>query len=282
MSRVQIEIFLGTLLVLATGALLIVYGLGEEERMARVEREQLGRKIEVGADLFDNNCKDCHGIQGEGVPGYCPPLNDKFFFTERLKEVGWSGSLEDFIVATVSSGRMTSTRPELYVGQGFPAMPPWSEEYGGPLREDQIRNIAAFVLNWESTAPDRRAEGAQLAGPPVGTDITIALPEGDPGNGEALATAKGCVACHISAPTGPGWAASDSLPGIGERAALRFEQADYTGNSANAGQYLLESIVLPKAYVVENYPDNLMPTTFGSTLTAQDAADLIAYMLTFK
>src|SRR3990172_12488733 len=133
MSRVQIEITLGALLVLVTGALLVVYGLGEEERMERLEREQQARAIEVGAELFEL-CKDCHGIQGEGVPGLCPPLNDKFFFTERMKEVGWSGSVEDYIVATVSGGRMTSTRPERYAGQGLPAMPGWPEDYGGPLR----------------------------------------------------------------------------------------------------------------------------------------------------
>ncbi|HLA97682.1 MAG TPA: c-type cytochrome [Anaerolineales bacterium] len=281
MSRVQIEIFLGTLLVLVTGALLVVYGLGEEERMALLEREQQARAIEVGAELYDINCDECHGPQGEGVLGLCPPLNDKYFFAERMKEVGWSGSLEDYIVATVSSGRMTSTRPEQYAGQGVPAMPAWSEDYAGPLRADQIRNIAAFIMNWESTAPDRREEGV-LAGPPVGTDITISLPVGDPANGEPLATAKGCVGCHVSTATGPAWAPSGSTPGMAERAALRIAQADYTGSATDAGQYLLESIVSPKAYVVEGYLDTLMPTTFGSTLTAQDAADIIAYMLTFK
>lgn len=281
MSRVQIEIFLGTLLVLATGVLMVVYGLGEEARMARLEQEQHGRAIEVGAELFDNNCDDCHGPQGEGVPGLCPPLNDKYFFTNRMKEVGWSGSLEDYIVATISSGRLISTRPELYAGQGAPAMPAWSEDYDGPMRADQIRNLAAFIMNWESTAPDRGA-GPQLSGPPVGADITIALPEGDPLNGEALAKAKGCVGCHVSTSTGPAWAASASSLAMGERAALRFDQADYAGAATTPSQYLLESIVAPKVFVVEGYLDTLMPGNFASTMTAQDAADIIAFMLTFK
>jgi len=98
MSRVQLEISLGILLVLATGMILIFYGLGEEERMALLERQQHGQAIEVGAGLFDNNCSGCHGPQGEGIPGLCPPLNDKYFFSNRLKDVGWSGSLEDYIV----------------------------------------------------------------------------------------------------------------------------------------------------------------------------------------
>jgi len=122
----------------------------------------------VGAELFEINCSGCHGKQGEGIPGLCPPLNDKYFFESRLSDVGWSGTLEDYIVATVASGRLNSTRPKLYAGQGTPAMPAWSEEFAGPLREDQIRSIATFVLNWEPTAPDRSV--APVApGPGFGT-----------------------------------------------------------------------------------------------------------------
>lgn len=281
MSRVNIEITLGIILVLLTGIFIVTYGIQEQQRMGEFALQQQAQAIEVGADLFDNNCSGCHGKQGEGIPGLCPPLNDRYFFDQRIKDVGWSGSLEDYIVATVSSGRLNSTRPEQYAGQGTPAMPAWSDNYGGPLREDQIRNIAAFVLNWQSTAPDRGQEPV-LAGPPVGTDITVELPEGDAVNGEALANSKGCVGCHVSTTTGPAWAASGDNPGIGDRAALRIGQPDYNGNATTPEQYLLESIVQPNAYVVNGYPENLMPGNYGQTLTAQDAADLIAYLKTIK
>jgi mono/diheme cytochrome c family protein len=132
MSRTQIEITIGILLVLVTGTFMIVYGLNEPTRMAQFEKEQSGRSIEVGADLFDTNCKGCHGPQGEGTPGLCPPLNDKHFFTGRLPR--WAGRfVEDHIVATVSSGRLVSTAKAL-PGNGAPAMPAWSDHYGGPLR----------------------------------------------------------------------------------------------------------------------------------------------------
>ncbi len=281
MSRVQLEISLGILLVLATGTILIYQGLLEEERMARFEEQQRAQAIEVGAELFDINCKGCHGPQGEGTPGLCPPLNDKYFFTDRLKDVGWSGSIEDYIVATVASGRLTSTRPELYPGNVRPAMPAWSEQYGGPLREDQIRFIAAFVANWEATAPDRQLAPV-LAGPPVGTDITQELPAGDVVKGEALASSQGCIGCHVAGPTGPPWNPTADQPGIGDRAAARLTQSDYSGNAATPEQYLLESIVNPAAYLVPGYETVLMPGTYGQTITAQDAADLIAYLLTVK
>ncbi len=280
MSRLQLEISLGILLTLATGTILIYYGLNEEERMARFERQQQAQAIEVGVELYDINCKGCHGPQGEGTLGLAPPLNDRYFFTQRLQDVGWSGSLEDYIVATVSSGRLVSTRPETYPGQGRPAMPAWSEQYGGPLRVDQIRSIAAFIMNWRSTAPERQAP--TLAGPPVGTDIQQQLPQGDAKKGEALATAQGCVGCHITTTVGPAWLPSGGQPGIGERAQTRFTQPDYTGKATSAEQYLLESIVSPNAYVVNGFAPNLMPAIYAQTLTAQDVADLIAYLLTLK
>ena len=152
MNRVQIEIFLGTFLIALTGAILLYVGLNEETRMAEFEDYQAAQQIEVGAELFEINCRGCHGLKAEGIAGLAPPLNDAHFFTQRLQEVGWQGSLEDYIIATISTGRQVSTRPELYPGSGSPAMPTWSERFGGPLRDDQIQALAAFIMNYEATA----------------------------------------------------------------------------------------------------------------------------------
>lgn len=279
--RIQIEILLGTLLVLATSLIIVIYGLNEEERMGEASAAAVAHQIEVGAELFDQQCSRCHGTQGLGIQGLCPPLNDRNFFDNRLTEVGWAGSLEDYIVATASSGRLTSTRPTLYPGQGAPSMPAFGDQFGGPLREDQIRAIAQYVMNWESTA--ELVEVAEAPeGPTVGTDITVELPEGNAENGEALSVSLGCTACHVDAPTGPPWFPTAEFPqGIGTRAVERLTQDDYTGEATTPEQYLLESIVLPQAHLVQNYA-NIMPQNYGDQLTPQDAADLIAYLLTIK
>lgn len=280
MSRVNVEIFLGIILVLITGGMLIAYGLNEPTRMAEAAESQNAQAIEVGAYLFDTNCKGCHGVQGEGVPGLAPALNDQHFFTGRLKEVGWAGAQEDYIISTVAGGRLASTRPELYAGAGSPAMPAWSDRFGGPLRDDQIRDIAAFIMNWEATAPVREVSPT-LAGPPVGTDILQELPAGDAANGEALATSKGCTGCHVATNTGPAWFPDGGQPGIGDRAATRLTDAGYEGQATTPEQYLLESIVNPSAYLVTGFQP-VMPANYGQTLTAQEVADLIAYMLSIK
>jgi len=284
MTRVQIEITIGIILVLATSLIVLFYGLGEEDRMAEYALAHEAQAVEVGAELFEAQCSRCHGTQGLGIPGLCPPLNDRNFFDNRMGEVGWQGTIEDYIVATASSGRLTSTRPQLYPGEGVPAMPSFHENFGGPLREDQIRSIATFIMNWEATA--EVVEVAEVTGPAegeaIGTDINQEMPEGDPAAGEALAESLGCTACHVAAPTGPAWFPNEEFPTpISERAAERIEDPNYTGSATTPEQYLLESIIQPGAYIVTGYTD-IMPHTYSDTLTPQDVADLIAYMLTIE
>lgn len=279
--RVQIEIFLGTVFTILAAGLILIAGLNEDQRMADWETQANARSIELGADLYAQACAGCHGPQGKGVPGLCPPLNDKNFFTNRLDETGWSGSLEDYIISTISAGRLASTRPDQYVGNGRPAMPSWSEEYGGPFRPDEIQNIADYILNWREeamAAPDVSVPVVEG----VGADISVSLPEGDAARGEVMAATLGCAACHISVLVGPAWLPSDTQAGIGTRAEERFAQADYTGNATSAQQYMLESIVLPNVYVVDGYNANIMPPNYADTVTAEQAADLIAYLLSLK
>lgn len=280
MTRVQIEIFIGTVFILATSLVILIYGINEQDRMADYELDQRARAIEEGAELFESQCSRCHGTQGLGIPGLCPPLNDRYFFDQRLQDISWSGSMEDFIVATASSGRLVSTRPQLFPGEGTPAMPSFSQSFGGPLREDQVRNIATFIMNWEQTATMVEIPEVPL-GETVGTDITKELPAGDIARGETVANRLACTACHIAAPTGPAWLAG-AEPGIGTRAGTRFTQADYQGSAQSAEQYLFESVVQTNAYVVPGFADNLMPATYGTQLTDQDMADLIAYLLSLE
>jgi len=281
MSRINLQILLGALMILVTSVVVLFYGLNEEQRMAEAVHIQQARAIEQGAALFEAQCSRCHGTQGLGIPSLCPPLNDRYFFDQRLKDVGWSGTQEDYIVATVSSGRLASTRPGQFPGQGTPAMPAFSDNYGGPLRDDQVRNLAAFIMNWSETATEVVVP-TPPTGPVVGTDITKELPEGDATAGETLATSLGCTACHITTPTGPAWLPSGDTPGIGERATTEYTQPEYTGKASSPEQYLFEAIVDPNVFVVSGFASGLMPPNYGATLTDQNMADLIAYLQSLK
>lgn len=272
-------IILGTLSFVVFMVVLAVAGINEPQRMETYTTAFSSRNIEEGAALFDSSCRTCHGPQGKGVEGLAPAINTAAMFNgERLEEVGFAGTVEDYLEGTISAGRPVPSE-----GTNYPQrMPTWSQAYGGPMRQDQIKNLVAFIMNWEqralaeAEAPPPPAEGV------VGTDITVQLPEGDPQEGERLASSLGCAACHVLADVGPGWPPSEDSPGIGDRAGTRFEQANYTGSATSAEQYLLESVVQPNAFVVAGYESGVMPTTFGDRLSKQDAADLIAYMLSLR
>lgn len=280
MARVQTAIILGIITILVTAGMILIYGIQENQRMADYEQVFLGRSIERGAEYFSTYCSRCHGTQGLGIQGLCPPLNDRKFFDNRMKEVGWSGTLKEYIIATASSGRAVSTRPQLYPGQGIPAMPSFSDQFGGPLQGSQIVDIANYISNWESTASVIEVPEAP-AGPTVGTDIKSELPEGNAENGQALTVTYACTACHIDAPTGPAWLATADQPGVGDRAATRYTEPDYTGQAATPAQYLFEAIAAPGVYLVPGF-QNIMPGTYATQLSPQDMADIIAYLLTLK
>lgn len=100
---------------------------------------------------------------------------------------------------------------------------------------------------------------------------------GDPDNGRTLFQTFypqanfACNTCHLADSEaqliGPG------LLNIGERAAARVE-----GQSAE--EYIRNSILHPSDYVVEGYPDMLMPQVYGDIFTDDEIDDLIAYLFT--
>ncbi len=125
---------------------------GMEKRAADLN----GREVEAGADLYGQYCYSCHGKRGEGIPQLAPAINRKDLFDgRREKEIGWSGSVEGFLKNTIAGGRPVQSRPDLYAAH----MPTWSQEFGGPMRPDQIDSLVAFVLNWQDQSPEVNAWG---------------------------------------------------------------------------------------------------------------------------
>ncbi len=121
----------------------------------------------------------------------------------------------------------------------------------------------------EHAAPDDNAKA-----------IEAALAAGNVENGMAVFTAQhttasgnwACSTCHSVSPDGariigPGlWNVSIHGPGHVE--------------GQTAVDYIHQSIVDPSAYIVPEYPDNLMPKDWGTVLTEQELNDVIAYLLT--
>ncbi|MBX3049663.1 MAG: c-type cytochrome [Anaerolineales bacterium] len=268
MKRIQLEIVLGTLLVLLTTAMVVVLGFREPQRLEQYVVQQRAELIEFGATVFTNNCTSCHGSLGQGVAGVAPSLRDEHFFTERLAEVGWQGGLEDYIISVVTTGRQISTRPQLYVGMTGqpPVMPTWSEKFGGPLRDDQIRAVAAFIMNFEPYAL-----GLVPTAVPLGPVVDESTPEG---RGQVVFAAQGCTACHAISGLSTG-NVGPVLDGLASR-------AGNTVAGLSAEEYIHQSIVDPNAYIVPGFAEGIMPQNFAELMSEDQLNDLVAFLLTLE
>ena len=130
---------------------------------------------------------------------------------------------------------------------------------------------AAPATAADSGASDSSGADSEFAGVPEG--VAALIPSADVARGEQLTLQNACIGCHNLNPdlpmAGPTW------HNVAETAATRVE-----GESAPA--YLYNSIVHPNDYVVEGYAPGVMIQTYGDTLSDQDLADIIGYLLTLK
>jgi len=200
--------------------------------------------------------------------------------------LGWNGTQEDLIITTLIHGRPTS-------GSYWPAaMPAWSQRAGASMRDDQLTDLSSYILNWDKgdgwTVEDLLAVkqfgkipgegGPAIEIVPAGMDVTgiiTAIADGgivgDPVNGQALYETRrlGCSGCHYAGGSGP------IYDGVYERVVNeRLTLPQFAGYSVE--QYLIESIVMPSAYMVEGYAG--MPANFGERLDLQNIADMVEYM----
>jgi mono/diheme cytochrome c family protein len=101
-----------------------------------------------GAQLYALNCEVCHGENGEGRVG------------ANLARP-WSSVRPDLrIKAVIESG----------VEDSF--MPPWSQEQGGPLSDQDINDITAYILTWSGTETEPEAQTPSI-GPLTGWPVWV-------------------------------------------------------------------------------------------------------------
>ena len=97
-----------------------------------------GTSLEVGQELFERNCAACHGQFGEGGPNPARPRD---------------------IIAPISTSEYLKTRDDFtlqaIISQGQPnlGMSPFGSANGGPLEDDEIMAILAYMRSWEANPP---------------------------------------------------------------------------------------------------------------------------------
>ncbi|MBI3648386.1 MAG: cytochrome c [Actinobacteria bacterium] len=109
-----------------------VYLAVEKTRRAEALTAQDAALVSAGHQLWSLNCAACHCVNGEGVDA--PALNSQEFLT---------GASDQQIHGIVAGG-VPGTE-----------MPAWWNEYGGPLTDQQIEDLVAYVRSWQKNAPSR-------------------------------------------------------------------------------------------------------------------------------
>lgn len=263
--RIQTQILWGLVTALALLACLVVVWAGEPARIQRQQQVQHALAIQNGADLYYDNCRTCHGDQGEGIGQLGPELNGKNYFSQRLAEVGWLDTLEAYTYATIAQGRLMATRP-MYAGNTSTAvMVPWLEAYGGSLRPDQISDLTAFVANWEATATGRL------------TLPVLEIPKTNLSDPRLIERGRAvypqhCGSCH----TLRGFVtASQKGPDLSQIG--RIAESRVAGLSAE--EYIRESFLVPNAFIVEGYDPQSLGYHCGGIMRVSDLDAVVAFLL---
>ncbi|WP_181197175.1 c-type cytochrome [Enhygromyxa salina] len=136
----------------------------ESETGAEADTETGGQTPEErGAALYSSYCGFCHGDEGQGYAAdNATALNNQEFL--RLAD-------EDFLAAAIRYGRPGTT------------MSAWGEVKAGPLSDDDIADLVAFIKSWQTV------EDAEV------DDYAIA-PDSSTLRGETYYGVFGCEDCH--------------------------------------------------------------------------------------
>jgi mono/diheme cytochrome c family protein len=204
---------IGLVLTLLVIISLGIYWNAEEDRLAHAAREFTNERISRGRAIYNEQCVSCHGAQGEGGVG--PALNNRTVLKNTLDSVFFS---------VIRSG-VPSTQ-----------MPAWSVNFGGPLTDEDVRDVVAFIRAWEPTAPE-------IA--PV-----VFTPDAARG---ALLFSGTCAVCH-----GENGAGTDKAPKLNDVARLNSLDDDWYRGVIRSGR-----------------PAKGMPT-WGTVLSPNQVEDLIA------
>lgn len=285
----QVKVVIGTIAFMLTMIILGYAALREPERLEHFTHAREGRTIETGAKIYYDNCATCHGVNAEAAECYdaagnsitCQglALNNYFLVCgdapARLEQTLFEGTKEQFVERTIAAGRSGTV------------MVPWSESFGGPFRDDQVKDVAAYVLNFENEAFCAE-EPVTFDWPETVDDLLVLESEeftaaaGDAENGAALYQSYACNGCHgniddASSATGTG-------PWLGEIAEVGATRVE----GQTSLQYVYDSILYPNDVIAPDCPNGpcvgppsqmAQDFAFRMSTSPQDMIDLLAYLV---
>jgi mono/diheme cytochrome c family protein len=285
---------IGVILLVIVVVALPLYWILEPERQAGAQEAMDEQFIEWGAGLFAAtadggfNCAGCHG--GMSGAGGAAPYNLTDPATGEVTAVNWKAPAVNTIFYRFSEDEV---RFILVYGRPFSPMSPWGVEGGGPMNDQQIDTLLAYMRSIQIPREDCGVGEDDPLSCPSGhlpSDIqddidTAAMQAVEDGTyasyGEALynlelaSGAYSCARCHTT-----GWSWDD--PGVPGQGAFGW---NLTGGAVNAHfpnesemiDFIKNGSVLGQKYGRQGQGSGRMPG-FGSLLTDEQIQAVVEYV----
>ncbi|MBI2850621.1 MAG: c-type cytochrome [Chloroflexi bacterium] len=120
----QQKMLIGLIMTLIIVGFIPVYWAMEPKRQEAALQRQQAEAAARGAHQYTSICAACHGAQGEGSVG--PALKGNQMDDADMRKI---------IVRGVAGTAMVA----------------WGKEDGGPLNQEQIKDLVIFIKNWDSS-----------------------------------------------------------------------------------------------------------------------------------
>jgi len=116
------------------------YTIWDPFRSADAEVNQTDKSANFGAELFERNCRLCHGDRGEGGAD-----GGRFAPAVALDRDDLQGIEDGILVQAAKDAAYKKVTDTIMCGRVGTQMPTWGEANGGTLNDEQIRQLAILI-----------------------------------------------------------------------------------------------------------------------------------------
>lgn len=229
------------------------------ETMAPAELARVGTIL-----VRERGCLTCHTIEpGVGVKGQGRGPNLANIAARRAD--GAPGRPQSLVVYLAES----LYEPGAYLVEGYANIMPPAQKPPSKLTHGEVSAVVAYLQSLGGQPSVRVGDVPR----PAAALGAAAQPAAAGVEGVALLEKHDCLACHslkrAEVLAGPALDAETIREGAKER-------------SLSPEGYVLESVVLPRAFKRGDFPPDLMPDDYGTRLTAAELQNIVAYLLSGK
>jgi mono/diheme cytochrome c family protein len=240
------------------------------------EQHQLEQLVTRGRNLYANFCFDCHGKDGKGDVGVGLPLNKPDFKYDTISsDPAKVAAVDSLLDLTIHRGR---PKPPPAI-----SMPAWGNADGGPLNDEEIRQLIAFIehgsdAEWADIVTVRRELGLSDVPNPPKPVVTST----DPVERGHQLTLTYCTTCHsfVSGTNSP-VPLAPNLGNYGSAGPLNAENKAAKAAAGSSDQWLIDW----ESHAPKVKPGIIMPIfaqAEGGQLSPENITDIVAYLKSLK